>query len=333
MAESGFLGSAARRGNERVRETGMNILKTAKIWFSLSLLAILDSLFSVFFFGYRLGVDFAGGALLEVKVANEGREDASELIARSYRERVNLEVAVQGSGENRFLVRSREITNEQKEAILNDLRSALGEVEELRFETVSPLISRDVVRKAILAVIVAVLGILFYISLSFRRVPQPATSFRFAVAAILALVHDAIILLGAYALASFFFGAEVDSLFITSLLTLLGFSVHDTIVTFDRIRENLRRRKEGESFEELANRSVNETIIRSINTSYTLILVLLAVFLFGGATLKWMAFALLVGVFIGTYSTIFIATPILVWWQKRVERARLKVEGLGKESF
>ncbi len=298
----------------------MSILRTARIWFFLSVLAVLVSLFIIFFFGYRTGVDFAGGALLEIRLEQpQSAADPSHLLAQAYKTEADLEVAVQSSGENRFLVRSREITNAQKEKILENLGRSFGQVEELRFETVSPTISLDVKRKAVLAVLVAVLGILLYISLSFRRVPKPVTSFRFAAAAVLALIHDIIILLGAYALASRFWGAEVDSLFITSVLTLLGFSVHDTIVTFDRIRENLRRRQEGETFEQLANRSVIETVIRSINTSYTLILVLLAVFFFGGTTLRWMAFALLVGVLIGTYSSIFIATPILVWWQRRAE--------------
>ena len=285
------------------------------------MLAILASLFFVFFFGYRTGVDFAGGALLEVRLTGpETEEGTSRILEVAYKEAVGLDVAAQSSGENHFLVRSRQIENNQKEQILASLHEKFDQVDELRFETVSPTISRDVTRKAVLAVIVAVLGILLYISLSFRRVPKPASSFRFAISAVLALVHDTVILLGAYALVSRFLGAEIDSLFITALLTLLGFSVHDTIVTFDRIRENLRRRKTEEEFAEVANRSILETLTRSINTSYTLVLVLAAVLFFGGATLKFLSLALLIGVVVGTYSSIFIATPILVWWQKRAER-------------
>ena len=273
------------------------------------------------FYGFRTGVDFAGGALLEVRLAQPKSEIGAEsLIERAYKEVVGLDVAAQGVGENRFIVRSREIENAQKNQILALLEDSFEQAEELRFERVSPTISEDVTRKAVLAVILAVLAILFYISLSFRRIPKPTSSVRFAMAAVLALIHDVLILLGAYSLVSHFWGAEVDGLFITALLTLLGFSVHDTIVTFDRIRENLRRRRVEESFEEIANRSILETLTRSINTSYTLILVLVAVFFFGGSTLKFFSLALIIGVFFGTYSSIFIATPILVWWQRRAEK-------------
>jgi len=299
----------------------MNILRTSKIWFSLSALAILIGIFSMIFYGFRTGVDFAGGALLEVRLAQPKSEIGAEsLIERAYKEVVGLDVAAQGVGENRFIVRSREIENAQKNQILALLEDSFEQAEELRFERVSPTISEDVTRKAVLAVILAVLAILFYISLSFRRIPKPTSSVRFAMAAVLALIHDVLILLGAYSLVSHFWGAEVDGLFITALLTLLGFSVHDTIVTFDRIRENLRRRRVEESFEEIANRSILETLTRSINTSYTLILVLVAVFFFGGSTLKFFSLALIIGVFFGTYSSIFIATPILVWWQRRAEK-------------
>jgi preprotein translocase subunit SecF len=292
-----------------------------RIWFTVSVVLVAAGLFSIFFFGYHKGVDFAGGALMEVSVSGTKVAGSPEnLIQQSYKQAVNMDVAAQSSGADRFIIRSLPMTNDQKQAVLDALGKDFNQVNELRFQTVSPTISSDTTRRAILAVIVAILGILFYISLSFRRVPKPASSFRFALAAIAALVHDMVILLGAYALMSHFLGAEMDSLFMTALLTLLGFSVHDTIVTFDRIRENLRRRTAEQTFDEVANRSILETLTRSINTSYTLVLVILSVLFFGGSTLKFFSAALLIGVIFGTYSSIFVAAQILVWWQGRIER-------------
>ena len=184
---------------------------------------------------------------------------------------------------------------------------------ELRFESVSPTIGAEVVRKAAVAVILAVLAILLYLAYAFRRVPRPTSSWQFGMAAIAALAHDVTILLGAYAVLGHFLGAEADSMFITALLTLLGFSVHDTIVTFDRLRENLLRRG-GADFERKMNDSIIETVTRSINTSFTVALVLGAMVLMGGGSIFFFTLALLIGIVVGTYSSIFVASPLLLWW-------------------
>lgn len=292
----------------------MNILGTRKIWFSLSVIMVIIGIVAISVFGFKTGIDFAGGTILEIKVTNSetANTDDKAFIIDGYKELVNLDVAVQVVEEDRYMIRSKQLSNDQKNQLLAHLREGFASVEELRFESVDPTISYDIVRKAILAVILAVLAILFYVAYTFRKVPKPLSSWRFSIAAIVALIHDVIILLGIYAIVSKYFGAEVDGLFITALLTLLGFSVHDTIVTFDRIRENLRKRS-GENMNIIINDSVVETIVRSVNTSFTLLLVLVAMFFFGGATLKFFTLALIIGVLVGTYSSIFIAAPVLLW--------------------
>lgn len=292
----------------------MNILGTRKIWFGLSIIIIIIGIIAISLFGFKTGIDFAGGTILEIQVTESQNPVADNKLAilDSYKESVELDVAVQTIAENRYMVRSEQLSNEQKNQILAHLRENFASVEELRFESVDPTISYDIVRKAILAIILAVLAILFYVAYSFRKIPKPLSSWRFSTAAIIALIHDMIILLGIYAIVGQYFGAEVDGLFITALLTLLGFSVHDTIVTFDRIRENLRRRA-GEDIDIIINDSVVETIVRSVATSFTLLLVLMAMFFFGGNTLRFFTLALVVGVLVGTYSSIFIAAPVLLW--------------------
>lgn len=292
----------------------MNILGTRKIWFSLSAIIIIIGIIAISLFGFKTGIDFAGGTILEIQVTESQNPVADNKLAiiNSYKESVELDVAVQTIEENRYMIRSEQLSNEQKNQILAHLRGSFASVEELRFESVDPTISYDIMRKAILAIILAVLAILFYVAYSFRKVPKPLNSWQFSIAAIIALIHDMVILLGVYAILGQYFGAEVDGLFITALLTLLGFSVHDTIVTFDRIRENLRRRA-GEDIDVIINDSVVETVVRSIATSFTLLLVLMAMFFFGGNTLRFFTLALMVGVLIGTYSSIFIAAPVLLW--------------------
>ena len=273
----------------------------------------------MFVYGYKTGIDFAGGTILELQISepkNSVATDVSSAIISAYKTVTNLDVAAQAEGDNRYFVRSAQINNEQKNNLIIALQANFSVVNELRFETVDPTIGADVVRKAVLAVILAIIGILFYIAYAFRRVPGQVGAWRFGSAAVLALAHDVLILLGLYAIVSHFWGAEIDGMFITALLTLVGFSVHDTIVTFDRVRENLRRRA-GEDLVTLLNDSIVETIVRSINTSFTLFLVLVAMFFFGGPTLKYFTLAMIIGVVVGTYSSVFIASPLLLIGYKK----------------
>lgn len=307
----------------------MNFIKYRNVWLTVSSVLMVASLVAIFSFGYRPGIDFAGGTQLEIKIdglKNEILPNGLSLegyLAQSYKEVTNNETAVQTSGENRFTVKSKVITNDQKNAWLAKLAPIAEKIEELRFETVSPIIGGEAVRKTILATIVAIVVILLYLAYSFRRVPKPTSAWRFGVATVVALVHDLVILLGIYAVMGRYGGAEVDSMFMTAILTLLGFSVHDTIVTFDRLRENLIRHG-GENFAQKLNDSISETITRSINTSFTVILVLGAMALMGGESIFFFTVSLLIGIIAGTYSSIFVASMVLLLWQEHSQRKLMK---------
>ena len=231
---------------------------------------------------------------------------------------------IQPSGDG-IIIRTEEMTEENQKKLTEAL-SMVGEYQQNRLETVGPTVSADLKRKAIISVILATLVIIVYIAIAFRKVPKPANSWRFGICAVLALIHDILFVVGVFAILGHFFGYEVDSLFITALLTIMGFSVHDTIVVFDRIRENLRKSPslnlpDGKAgFEMNVNNSILQTLNRSLNTSFTVIIVLLSLYLLGGETLKHFILALLIGIAIGTYSSIFNASPLLVTWSAWARR-------------
>ena len=290
----------------------MNIIKYRNWFFVLSFLIIIPGIIALAVWGLRLGIDFAGGTLWEMKF-EKGSIETSQIY-----QVLNLEKAevssIAATSQNSFLVRLK-VTDEAK---INDLKDKLtkdfGKVEDVRLETVGPIISKELTRKAATAVLISILAIVAYVTWAFRQVPKPATSIAFGITTIIALVHDVVVVVGIFAILGHFFAIEVDSLFITALLTIIGFSVHDTIVVFDRIRENLK--KYGDfTFEEVVNHSVVQTFARSLNTSLTVVFVLLALLLFGGASIRNFVLALLIGIISGTYSSIFNASPLLVVWQ------------------
>ncbi|MDP2624563.1 MAG: protein translocase subunit SecF, partial [Candidatus Peregrinibacteria bacterium] len=227
------------------------------------------------------------------------------------------EPIIVASGDNTIIIRMKHISNESHEAILAALESEFGPLEETRFETIGPTIGSTMKEKAIIALIIALVMIVIYIAFAFRHIPRHLSPWRFGASAIAALVHDVLITLGIFVVLGSVLGVEIDALFITALLTIMGFSVHDTIVTFDRIRENLKYQKSDETFETVANRAVNETIARSMNTSMSTLFTIAALFALGAESIHFFLLALIIGLIAGTYSSIFIATPILVWWQSR----------------
>ncbi len=295
----------------------MNIVGHRKVFYIFSVTLLIASVAAIGFWGLRLGIDFTGGSLLEVEFRTE-RPAVPEL--KKSTNPLDLgEIRFQPIGERGLFIRLRHITEAEHQAIL----LALGRVEgvlEKRFNTVGPTIGRELAQKSLLALGLVILLIVSYIAWAFRKVSAPVASWKYGLATVVALVHDVIIPTGIFALAGHLAGYEVDTLFVTALLTILGFSVHDTIVVFDRIRENLRRRGASEDFGSLVNTSIGQTFARSLNTSLTVVLALLAVYLFGGETTRVFALTLIIGIVIGTYSSIFIASPLLVtWhqWQKR----------------
>lgn len=291
----------------------MNIIGLRKIWYTISAILIIPGLIAFFVWGLKPGIDFRGGTMMEVKFT---QNYSVEQVKNALSESQLKNLVVQNTNKDTFIIKTEPISQEQHLKMSDELKKVgdNAQFEELSFQTVGPTVSNDLKQRAVIAVILASLAIIFYIAFAFRQVPRPASSWKFGVGAVLALVHDLIFVTGLWAILGHFFGYEIDSLFITGLLTIMGFSVHDTIVVFDRIRENLRKHP-SLSFEENVNNSIIQTINRSLNTSLTVLIVLASLYFLGGDTLKHFILLLLIGITIGTYSSIFNASPILVSWQ------------------
>ena len=282
-----------------------------RYWFFLfSALIIVPGLISLLVPpGLRLGVDFTGGTLWELQFQNATQPAAVKRVLASF----GHDAVVQTTGQTSILIRTKEIRADspEKADVERALREDLGALRELRFESVGPTVGGEVSNRAIIAIALASVGILLYIWYAFRRVPG---AFRYGVCAIVALLHDAFVVLGVFSILGRVLAVEVDSMFVTAVLTVIGFSVHDTIVVFDRIRENMIRHA-GESFESVVNHSILQTLGRSLSTSLTVVFTLAALVLFGGVTTRVFALTLLIGIASGTYSSIFNASQLLVVWE------------------
>lgn len=284
-----------------------NIVGRRKWAYVFSAVILVPSILSLIIFRLQLGIDFSGGTIYELRFETTPLAEEIKLI---YLDLDLGEPLVQATGEGTVIIRSKELGLENKQAVRSALEEVHGQAEELRFEAVGPVIARELTQRAILAVLVASVGILIYITWAFRRVPQP---FRYGVCAICALVHDVLVVLGVFSVLGVLVNKEIDSMFITAILTAIGYSVHDTIVVFDRVREN-RSKYSHAPLPTVVNFSVNQTIDRSLNTSITLLITLFALYLFGGLAIKDFVLALLIGTATGTYSSIFIAASLLVDW-------------------
>ena len=290
----------------------MNILGKRYTFFALSLLIIIPGLILLFLGKAPMSIDFTGGSLLEVKFAS-AKPQPAEIIA-VYEENALKDAQVQTSETGSYIIRSQFLSNEKRDATLVALTDRFGQADVIRFDSVGPSIGQQVTSRGALAVTVASLLVVLFIAWSFRGVEN---AFRYGVCAVLAMIHDVAIIFSITGFGGLLFGWEIDSLFLTALLTVIGFSMQDTIVVFDRIRENsgIYRRLD---FETLVNHSIVQTLQRSINTQLmTVEFLLLALAMFGGVTLREFAAILLIGLLSGTYSSIFIAAPILVLWEKR----------------
>lgn len=290
----------------------MFIIKYRKIWYAFSLVIVIASLFSIFKFGLKQGIDFTGGALMEIEYISKPDVVA---IRQKIGELSFGNAVVQPSGDKNIIIRMKDLTEEQHQKVLSTALSA-DQGKETRFDSIGPVIGKELKNKSITAIIFVIIMIVLYVAFAFRKVSRPISSFYYGLMAVVALIHDVTLPAGVFAVLGHYYGVEVDTLFVTALLTVLGFSVHDTIVVFDRIRENLKNSGNKNDFENIVGSSVNQTIGRSINTSLTVILVLLAMFFLGGESTKYFSLALLIGVAIGTYSSIFLASPLLVTIQK-----------------
>lgn len=304
----------------------MNLIGRRKIWYAISLVMIVPGLVSLLMFGLKLGIDFSSGQLLVVQGSV-----STETVTKAAAGLSIEDISVVQSGLDQTQIRYRDPSEQSKhEATHQKFKAALAEkgITELSFDSVGPTVSSTIAVNAFISLVLVSLAIVFYIAFAFRNAPPPVSPWSFGIMAIVALLHDAFFVLGVFSILGHFFGIEIDALFVTAILTVIGFSVHDTIVVFDRIRENLRREKG--SFESIVNDSILETIARSVNTSLTVILTLLALFLFGGQSIRWFVLALLIGVASGTYSSIFNASPLLVtlhnYRLKRIAKAQLKTK-------
>jgi preprotein translocase subunit SecF len=291
----------------------LNIVGRRYWYFGISLLVMIPGVLALFLWGLPLAIDFTGGSKLEVSITQPAELTTSRVAVILDHAGFSDNV-VQLTGGNVVIIRTKSMNDASKNDVISDLATEFDrEVELLSFESVGPVIGQEVAGRAVQAVGIAALGILVYITYAFRGVEN---SFRYGVCAILALLHDVTVVVGLAAIVGRFLGWEVDALFLTALLTVIGFSVHDSIVVFDRIRENLGRYRRAD-YEEVVNLSIVQTLDRSINTQLTALFTLLALALFGGITIFHFVVTMMIGILSGTYSSIFNAAPILVVWENR----------------
>lgn len=301
----------------------MNITKYQKYFFILPATLVVLATLAVAVWGLKPGIDLSGGSLLEVGYLPTGQAGAGTAPSieqvRAIANGLELgEVRVQPTDNAGFILRQRDLSNDEHTALLGSL-GTLGGVQERQFTSVGPTLGAELLHKAWIAIALVVVSTILFIAFAFRGVSKPVESWKYGIVAIITLLHDIVLPIGLFALLGHLVGAEVDSLFIVALLTILGISINDTIVIFDRIRENLRLNEEHhrrESFDETVGNSISQTITRSINTSLTVIIVLVALYFLGPETTKNFALTLIVGMVAGTYSSIFLASPLLVVWER-----------------
>lgn len=284
-------------------------LKWNKLYLAVSTFFLAIGIASMIFWGFEYSIEFVGGSNIEYQLGKDvSRDQVVQVLRNSGVEFSTVDVA-----DSQVSIRSKALSEQEEAALRANLGNQLRtQVTILRTETVGPSMSQDTVYKTIFATGIAVIGILLYISFAFKNV-------NFAIAAIVALFHDVLILMGSYSIISHVFGAEFDMLFVTAALTTMSFSVHDTIVMFDQMRSYMRKFGQGDTVY-YANRAITETIMRSINNSVTIIFMLLALVFLGGTSIRYFAIALLIGTIVGTYSSPFVSIPIAVWLEKRKKK-------------
>ncbi|KKU87913.1 protein-export membrane protein SecF [Candidatus Gottesmanbacteria bacterium RIFCSPLOWO2_01_FULL_48_11] len=282
------------------------------VYLLVSAIVLVPGVYSLVRFGLRPAIDFTGGTLLEIQFSRDVPQNIVELVAN--KDGLAL-VSIQKTSSNTYLLRMKPEGSENVAAFQTSLATSVGEIPEVvRNETVGPVLGKELLQKTLAAAIMAVIGILLYVAWAFKNV-------RFGVAAIVALIHDLLVVVGIFSLLGKYAGVEVDTLFVTAILTTMSFSVHDTIVVFDRIRELLRGKEKG-GIAEISDMALTQTLGRSLANSFTILFMLLALVLLGGVTIRWFALALLIGTISGTYSSPFVATPILIFWERLAKKQK-----------
>lgn len=285
-------------------------MKFRWLYFFISSVVILSGMYSLVRYGVKFGVEFTGGTLTEYKLKNSIDQPVLEKLFEDQ----GIELSsVQKTGSGSYILKFGIISNDQRNAVKSSLEEVSGGVEELRFESVGPVAGKELIKKTVYGLVVAAGGILFWVALQFK-------SIKFGISAVLAMIHDSLVTVGMFSIFGHLWGAEIDLLFVTAILTILSFSVHDTIVLYDRIRES--KKFFGEDLLGLANRAVSETMVRSLNNTFVVVFMMVALLLLGGETIRWFIAALLIGTITGAYSSPFVAVPILVTWDEILNKSK-----------
>ncbi len=298
----------------------MYIIKHKNIFIAISALLAVLAIASMCVFGFRPGIDFKGGTSIEVSWTNDVMRPESAAVRQTIKSIPNApEILIQPLGQDSFVLKMREITPAEREGLTSVIGAAYPGMSVAGYTTIGPSVGKELARKSILSIILVSLGIVIFIAIAFRKVSYPVKSWKYGVIAITTLLHDVAIPTGIFVALSYFYNIEIDTLFVVSLLTILGLSVSDTIVVFDRIRENLRTKNNG-NFAETVGKSISEVYQRSIATGFSVILVLIALAIWGPDSTRLLAIMLTAGMFFGTYSSIFLASPLLVLWQEKLAK-------------
>lgn len=296
----------------------MSLLKPAKFFLGLSTALMLTSIALLFIPGPKLSIDFTGGTMMEISLPEGTEKSAVEEVLSTFESEVPLgNIALSQTKDNSIIMRMRDISNDEHIALQQHLRNEIGQVRELQFTTIGPTVGSSLKQRSFWALTIAAVAIVLYIAFAFRKVPRKLSPWRFGIIAVVTLIHDVLITVGIFILISQVTAFEFDTLFITALLTIIGYSVNDTIVIFDRIRDNLQEQGRKEPFADVADRSLSQSIMRSINTSVSTLIMLSCLFILGSESVRWFVLTLIVGALIGTYSSLFLATPLLVYWKKK----------------
>lgn len=298
----------------------IEIIKKSKIWYLISGILCSISILSIIFFGLKVSIDFTGGSLMELRFSSFSsgiKLNSASAMKKYFDENIadleTGEFSVQKVEDDYYMFKFQEVSEEKHQEILAKIREKLDpNTQEEAYQFIGSIIGQELKEKTYITIFLVVFLIILYIAWAFRKVSYPVSSWKYGISAIIALIHDVLIMMGAFSILGVLFNIQIDILFITAILTTLGYSVNDTIVIYDRIRENLKRTND--KFDVLVNSSINENIKRSIYTSSTTLIVLLSIYFFGGASVKNFVLALIIGVVVGTYSSIFIASPLLVSW-------------------
>mgnify|MGYP000293497799 CR=1 FL=1 len=291
----------------------MKVVQYRIVFYIISAVLMASSIAAISIWGLNFGIDFKGGSIIEVEYSSPRPSQES---VRAALAPLALKESVRATGDTGYIIRTRDISHEEKIKVDSLLAVNGAKFTEKRFDSIGPLLGKEAARKSIISIVLVILAIVLFIAFAFRKVSKPVASWKYGIAAIIALLHDVVIPTGVFAVLGHYLGYEIDTLFVTALLVILGFSIHDTIVVFDRVRENLNHNMGKDNFEVTVGKSVSQTFARSVNTSLTTLIALIVLYFVGGEATHHFSLALIIGIIAGTYSSIFIGSTLLVTFEK-----------------